>query len=573
MKDIVIDSHFHLWTTDTSTPGKRAERAEMIRREAEALGLERVALMPDLGETPAECRENNRAVAQICEEHPDLFYGWAVVDPRHGEAAVEELRRAVSEDGLVGLKHHCKWSKQPVSDPLLDPLAAALAELNAPLITHTTHRLPAFREAMNRPWETQDEDVVELAERFPDLQIIAAHVGAGGDWQRRVKVLAEAGLDNVYLDTSGSNSEWGQLEFAVDRLGAEHIVFGTDTWLLPGVGKLTGCDLEPEVKAEIAYKFAELAGPDALGSPSADEIESGKRAAVERFRAGEEPLSEPLVDANAFLGEWPFQEFDGLDAPGLVDRMDGEGIDTALVSASEAAFFRNVHDANRRLRDRVSGHEDRLVPVATIDPTYPEWEPDLREAVEEWGFQAVKLLPLYHDYDPDDEAAVACLEVCVELDVPVILTAAVEDNRKRHPRVRLRGHDELGNQSWSDRQADAIADLLTAVPEADVILADMWTAAYDVAEAVCESQPAGVRLDNFVREGVTLFVLGDLYMFFTYQGEEIVDRIGADHLAFGPQLPFKYVDSYHNYLDNLPVTDEARERIGASNVLELLGER
>jgi len=566
----VIDSHFHFWTTDASTPEARAERAEMVRREADALGFDRVALIPDLGETPAACRANNREIAQVCSEHPDLFYGWAVVDPRHGDDAVEELRRAVSEDGLVGLKHHCSWSKQPVSDEALHPLAEALVDLDAPLITHATHRLPEYMADNDKPWETQDEHVVALAERFPDLDVISAHVGAGGDWQRRVKVLAEADRDNVYLDTSGSNSEWGQLEFAVERLGADRLVFGTDTWLLPGAGKLTGADLAPEDKAEIAYKFAEIAGPDAVGGLDDEEIEARRETAVERFRAGEKALDEPLVDANAYVGDWPFQGFDGLDAEGLLARLDDEGIDRALVSASEGAFYRNVHDANRLLRDRVAGREDRLLPVATVNPTYPEWERDLREAVEEWDFRAVKLLPLYHDYDPDDEAAVECLEVCAELDVPVVLAAALEDNRKRHPRVKLRDHDEMGSQNWGEGHAEPIADLLWAVPEADVIVADAWTAAYDVKEAVCESRPSGVRLDNRDREGATLFVLGDLFMYFTYQGEEIVDRIGPDHLAFGPQLPFKYVDSYHNYLDNLPVDDDQRERIGAGNVLDLV---
>jgi predicted TIM-barrel fold metal-dependent hydrolase len=56
------------------------------------------------------------------------------------------------------------------------------------------------------------------------------------------------------------------------------------------------------------------------------------------------------------------------------------------------------------------------------------------------------------------------------------------------------------------------------------------------------------------------------------QWRTIVERIGPDHLAFGPQLPFAYVDSYHNYLDNLPVDETDRERVGATNVLDLVEE-
>lgn len=101
----VIDSHFHLWTSDESTPEKRAERAEQLRDEMAIQGVDKLCLIGEVGETIEECYEANRTVAKYVEEYPDLFYGWARVDPRLGKEAVMEFRRAVEEDGLVGLKH------------------------------------------------------------------------------------------------------------------------------------------------------------------------------------------------------------------------------------------------------------------------------------------------------------------------------------------------------------------------------------------------------------------------------------------------------------------------------------
>src|SRR5438552_1143743 len=48
----------------------------------------------------------NDYVAGCVEKHPDAFVGFASVDPWKGKAAVAELRRAIAELGLRGLKLH-----------------------------------------------------------------------------------------------------------------------------------------------------------------------------------------------------------------------------------------------------------------------------------------------------------------------------------------------------------------------------------------------------------------------------------------------------------------------------------
>ena len=567
----VIDSHFHLWTTDESTPEKRAERAEQLRGEMDAQGVDKLCLIGEVGDTVAECYEANRTVAKYVEEYPDLFYGWARVDPRLGDEAVTEFRRAVEEDGLIGLKHHFIPTPVNITDEAFLPLAEAAVEMDVPIIAHVMHRLPADQPDWD-PSEASTEDVVELAQQYPDLKLVSAHIAGGGGPEYRIKNIADH--ENVYLDVSGSNCERGILEMAADRLGTDRLVFGTDTWFAPGVGKLEGADITPEGKAGIAYNFEELLREDQPGRYNPADLDAKRETAVERFEADAESATETVVDANAFVGHWPFRELDS-SAEELVALMDEKGVDEAFVAAFESTFYRNAHAGNRELRRELRGsnvdHDNRLHPFATVNPSYPEWEEDLRRCIEEWSWEGVKLLPAYHNYDLDDPEVEDLMRTCADLDVPVSISGVLEDQRGRHPRITLRGYEEEGTRSFTGSHVDALIDLLRACPETDVILADMWTHAPRVIEEVCEVHEQGTRLDNFVRSGETLFVLDDLYVYLTHQAHDLAEEVGPEHLVCGAQLPLKTFESHYRYSGMLPVTDEERERVRYGNALSLVG--
>jgi predicted TIM-barrel fold metal-dependent hydrolase len=560
----MIDCHLHLWTEDESTPEKRAERADQLRREMERHGVDRIALIGEVGTTVEECRRYNEIVAKYVEEYPDLFYGWARVDPRLGEAAVEEFRRAVEEDGLVGLKHHFWTTPVNISDPEFYPLAEAAVDMDVPVIAHVMQRL---EEDYRDPSEAFTEDVVELAESFPDLKLISAHIVAGGDAEYRIKNVED--VDNVILDISGSNCESGPVEMAAERLGTDRLVLGTDTWFQPGVGKLEGLDLSPAERTEIAYNFENLLADDVPNRYSEDELAERKAQTTERFEALDRPRGETIVDANAYVGNWPFRSLDASPAA-LVDRMDEKGVDRAVVSSLDGLFYRNCHEANRELSENVVGYEDRLIPFATINPTYAAWRKDLREAVEELGMRGVRLFPCYHDYDLDQSEVKALLDECADLDVPVMIVAVLQDQRQRHPRVQLRGYEDGGTRAFTDDHVDDLIELLGACPETDVVVANLWNNATRVYEETCVSKPSGVRLDNEVRSGRTLFVIDDLFYYFGHQGEQLVEEIGTNHLVTGPRLPFHVFEAYYKYTDNLPVDEAAKDRVRAGNVLDLV---
>lgn len=561
----MIDCHQHIRAEDLSTAEKRQEYADWTRREMERVGIERFALMPYPGDDLEETVEQNERTARLLEEHPDLGYAWVYIDPKWGEGAVEEFRRAVEEDGFVGLKHHSNRFHHPLSDLVVDPLLEAADEMDVPVISHVTQRTREHREEI-APYETQTEHVREVAERYPDLDLISGHIGAGGDWERRVRNLTD--LENVYLDISGSDCEQGQVETAADSLGVNRLVFGTDGWLFPDTGKLMGCDLTPEEKAEIAYNFESLVPESTPNKLEINDLEERKIATIERFERFESPREETIVDANAFVGNWPYRDVEGSPEELLV-RMDAEGIDKALVSSLDAAHMRNVPKANLQLFERIEGHEDRLIPVATVDPTYSKWRENLDECIDR-GAKAVKMLPLYHGYALDEDPARELVTAAGERDLPVVVCSVLEDLRKQHPTHKPDGSEEMFRDRWNDDQIDALIDLLKECPETDVILDNCWMSAPRILEET-RSRIDHHWLRNESHDAEILFNIDGLFIYYDVQAEAVARDVGADHLAFSAQLPFYVVQSYYNYVEYLPVDEEAKDRVRAGNVLDLLG--
>ncbi len=559
----MIDCHFHLWTEDTTTPEKRAERADQVRAIADRLGVERICLIGERGDSVEECYENNRIVAKMVDEHPDLFYGWARASPLWGEDGVQEFRRAVEEDGLIGLK---LYAQAFLDDPEVEPLAEAAIEMDVPIISHVSHRRRGERHP-SKPKESNSDNVRALAEKYPKLTLISAHIGGGGVWEYRCKNLRD--LDNVYLDTSGSVTDAGQLEMAVEYLGADRLIYGTDTWFLPGFGKLKGANLTPDQKAQIAYNMESLIPDSTPNKLEPNEVDAGIEQAREFFEESVVPRKETIVDTNAYIGNFPWSSLDS-SAEDVVEVMDREGVDKAVVSSFDAVFYRNPQPGNRELAEEITGNEDRFIPFATIDPTYPAWESDLEECVEEFGMQGVRLFPLYHDYPVDDPGVVDLLDACAEYDLPAMFVGMLEDKRQHHSNWKIREYDDVGNKNWSDEQADALVDVLKMSPNADVIVANAWTHAEKIVRETTTSYPSGVRLNNKVRNGETLFVLDDLYMFFPHQGKEIAETVGHERLVTGPKLPLLNFQSHYIYTEEFPVSEDGRDRIRSGNVLSLL---
>ncbi|MCZ7648797.1 MAG: amidohydrolase [Planctomycetota bacterium] len=237
-----IDVHTHLFKGDLP----QEEEMDLSLRLATAAG---VALQIELGNlrlgTPTFARPDPEGIAKVnnhtikaVQRHPDRFVGFCYLNPANPvSASLEEMERCIVEGPLRGLKFEISVN---ATSPLMDPIFERARELGIPVLHHAWYNMEG-----NQEHESTAADVAHLARRHPEVTIVMAHLG--GARERGVQDIADC--PNVLVDTSGSYPEAGHVEYAVRRLGARRVVYGSD-WpcrdYATQVGRILGADLKPE---------------------------------------------------------------------------------------------------------------------------------------------------------------------------------------------------------------------------------------------------------------------------------------------------------------------------------------
>ncbi|CAA9215987.1 MAG: hypothetical protein AVDCRST_MAG77-200 [uncultured Chloroflexi bacterium] len=237
----VWDCHGHIYDDPGGTRGRRLLDA------MDQLGIERIFVSRLWGDnrvpataTPDDVRRSNDAVAGWAERHPDRFIPYCFVNCTYPDEALRELGDRVTQQGFRGLKLYasCRFD-----DPRVEPVVARAAELRIPTLLHVIQRRTS--EAAGQ-YASDGREVAYLAQRLPHAQLILAHVGGGGDWAFSIKAVRDC--PNVYADLSGSVVDAGLVEAAYEAVGADRLLFGTDSSMTEGVGKLHGAEIPEQAK-------------------------------------------------------------------------------------------------------------------------------------------------------------------------------------------------------------------------------------------------------------------------------------------------------------------------------------
>ncbi len=164
----------------------------------------------------------------LTKEHDNVF-GYCVVNPNFTDHALGEIRQRMDQ-GLIGVK---LGASRRADDELLDPIVELASERQVPILHHIWHN-------RRRDWPGQEaSDAVELkvlADRFPGATFILAHLGGGGDWAHSIRAVRENA--NIWIDLSGSGVDLDMLHAAVNELGAERLLWGSDLTMDTAWGKL-----------------------------------------------------------------------------------------------------------------------------------------------------------------------------------------------------------------------------------------------------------------------------------------------------------------------------------------------
>jgi len=214
---MIIDAHTHLLTPDLQvysypqTEWSEEWEAEKLVRIMDEVGLDAAVVFTGFALSLSGYSIANDSIAKAARRFQSRLIGFGTVHPRE-EDAVSEAERCFGELGLRGLKFHPWLQSFAANDRGLQPILEVAGRHRAPVMFHT-----------GTPPYTQPLQVAEHADRFPDVNLIMGHFGKLLWWDA---VRAAMKHDNVYLETSGA--QVADLEVALENLGAERLLFGSD---------------------------------------------------------------------------------------------------------------------------------------------------------------------------------------------------------------------------------------------------------------------------------------------------------------------------------------------------------
>lgn len=204
-----------------------ADLAETYR----SLGMAAVVFTVDAGTNTGHPPLSSEDIADtVAAEYSDVLIPFGSVDPRRGEAAVDQARRLVTEHGVRGFKFHPSLQGFEPNDPSHYPLYSALEELGVPALFHTGQNgigagLPGGRGIKLRYSNPLLLD--DVAADFPHLTVILAHPSV--PWQEEALSMATHKA-NVYIDLSGWSPRYFPTELVRAAKGRlrHKVLFGSD---------------------------------------------------------------------------------------------------------------------------------------------------------------------------------------------------------------------------------------------------------------------------------------------------------------------------------------------------------
>ena len=237
---LIIDIHTH--PRLNSRPLKAMEE---IIRLAKKSGINKLCLLGDVlrfGYNPSkeEIKRINDLTIRLVKRWPESLIGFCFLNPAHSKKFIsDEIERCIVKEKFKGIKFEVAVNAR---DKRLDPIMEKAKELDAIVLHH------AWYKTIGKAYDESDpSDIANLASRFPGVKIIMAHLTAAGPRG----ILDIAPFPNVYGDTSGSQPFSGMVEYAVEKLGPERILYGSD---IPGrdfssqLGRIYGAKIKEEEK-------------------------------------------------------------------------------------------------------------------------------------------------------------------------------------------------------------------------------------------------------------------------------------------------------------------------------------
>ena len=236
-----------------TTMHKRLYDLDLQLREMSEAGIDVSVLSCLLGWSAPmdECRLINDDLAKVQANYPGKFVGLAQAPVLEGQAAIQEIDRAVRNLGLKGITITSQTKGVSLDAPKLYDLYEKICELDVPIFVHPAlapvgydllqdYDLPrVLGREVDLTVATTRLIAGGVLDRFPDLKLVIAHFG-GGIAAVKDRLLAKGYrfgtlkrpfadyFDMLYFDLAGFEGGLAALHCALQGIRPERLVFASD---------------------------------------------------------------------------------------------------------------------------------------------------------------------------------------------------------------------------------------------------------------------------------------------------------------------------------------------------------
>jgi predicted TIM-barrel fold metal-dependent hydrolase len=193
--------------TNAPAADRRAQLTQLFENE-DAAGVEYAVVMPS--PTP---KPDNRALYETAGSERRAIL-CCQVNPNDGEAALYDIRQSATELGMRLLKIMPAVYQLRLTSPLASTLMAIARELGLIVNIHSGSEI------------SHPLAIGALCRRFPDVTVLMDHMG----YREWMPDAIEAARDNpnLYLGTTIAAFEPAAVQRAVEELGPERVVYGSN---------------------------------------------------------------------------------------------------------------------------------------------------------------------------------------------------------------------------------------------------------------------------------------------------------------------------------------------------------
>jgi predicted TIM-barrel fold metal-dependent hydrolase len=222
-----------------------------------------------------------------------------------------------------------------------------------------------------------------------------------------------------------------------------------------------------------------------------------------------------LIDINANIGHWPFEQTNCNTCKALLERMNKYGVDVSVVSNMNGIFYKDTQAANEELHEELMANrrfKNRFIPFAVINPIYVGWKNDLDICITKMGVKGIRFYPLYHDYELTDPSCIELVKRARDHGLIVAFTLRMVDSRPR---------------SWMDINKEwSLKDVIPIVMEVP-------DAKYFILNAATNVQLNQEDTDLFKKSDIIIDTSGKAISNLV----NLLNNYGKDKFAFGTHSP------------------------------------